>query len=64
MDTKLLDEKIFEGAPLCDVKGSYLVNVPVNELIWHLNLMSIFIHSEVEMSVEPFQLYSVPMKVI
>lgn len=64
MDTKLLCEKIFQGAPVCDGKGSYLVDVPVNELIWHLNLMSIFIHSEVEISVEPFQLYSVPMKVI
>lgn len=64
MDTKLLNEKTFEGAPLCDMKGSYLVNVPVIELIWHLNLMSVFIHSEVEMSVDPFQLYSVPVKVI
>lgn len=57
------DKKLFR-CTIVRCEGSYLMNVPVTELIWHSNLMSIFIHSEVEMSVEPLKLYYVPMKVI
>jgi len=40
------------------------VNFPVAELNWDVDLMSILIHGEVEVSVEPLQLYVVPVLVV
>lgn len=41
-----------------------LVNVPVTELSWNLNLVGVFIHSEVNVSAEPLELHAVPLLVI
>lgn len=41
-----------------------LIYVPVAEFSWYLNLMSIFIHGEVEVSAEPLNLHRVPVLVI
>lgn len=41
-----------------------LMNVPVTELSWNLNLPGIFIHSEVNVTAEPFELHTVPLLVI
>lgn len=50
---------------LCVLKGfSRLVNVPVAELSRYVSLLSVFVHGEVEMSAEPFQLHMVPVLVI
>ncbi|TNN55298.1 hypothetical protein EYF80_034488 [Liparis tanakae] len=43
---------------------SHLVNFPVAELNWDVDLMSILIHGEVEVSAEPLQLYVVPVLVV
>lgn len=43
---------------------SHLVNVPVAELCWYMNLLCVFIHVEVEVSAEPLQLYMVPVLVV
>lgn len=40
------------------------MNVPVAELSWNLNLMGVFIHSEVNVSAEPLELHAVPLLVI
>lgn len=40
------------------------MNVPVSELSWHLDLASIFIHSEVNVTAEPLKLHTVPLLVI
>lgn len=41
-----------------------LVNVPVTELSWNLNLVGIFIHSQVNVTAEPFKLHNVPLLVV
>lgn len=41
-----------------------LVNVPVTELSWNLNLVGIFIHREVNVTAEPLKLHTVPLLVI
>lgn len=43
---------------------SHLMNVPVAELCWYVNLLCVFIHYEVEVSAEPLQLNVVPVLVI
>lgn len=43
---------------------TYLVNVPVAELGWNLNLMSVSVHGEVEVSAESLQLHAVPLLVV
>lgn len=41
---------------LCVLKHfSYLLNVPLGELGWYLNLMKVFIHADIEMGAEPLQ---------
>lgn len=40
------------------------MNVPVAELSWNLNLVGVFIHSEVNVSAEPLELHAVPLLVI
>ena len=43
---------------------SHLVNVPVAELCWNVNLLCVFIHYEVKVSAEPLQLYIVPVLIV
>lgn len=45
-------------------KWTNLVNVPVSEPSWNLDLSSIFIHGEVYMTAEPLQLHTVPLQII
>ena len=45
-------------------RKSHLVDVPVAELSRHVNLLGVFVHGEVEVSVEPLQLHMVPVLVI
>lgn len=49
---------------MCVFFTSHRVHVPVAELSWHMNLLCVFIHGEVEVSAEPLQLYMVPVLVI
>lgn len=54
-----------EAPGFCVLFGSaYLVNVPVAELGWYLNLMRVSVHGEVEVSAEPLQLHAVPLLVV
>lgn len=54
-----------EAPGFCVLFGStYLVDVPVAELGWYLNLMCVSVHGEVEMSAEPLQLHAVPLLVV
>jgi len=43
---------------------SYLMNVPVAELGWYVNLTSVLVHGEVEVSAEAHQLHMVPVLVV
>lgn len=43
---------------------SHLVNIPAAEFCRDVNLLSVFIHGEVEVSVESLQFYVVPVLVI
>ena len=44
--------------------ATHLVDIPVAELSWYVNLLCVFIHGEVEVSAEPLQLYMVPVLVV
>lgn len=40
------------------------MNVPVAELSWKVNSLCVFIHSQIEVSADPFQFHVVPVLVI
>lgn len=55
---------VFVHYKCCQFRLTNLVNVPVAELSWYVNLMSVFIHGEVEVSAESLQPDMVPVLVI